>query len=99
MWIQKELSLRPRSRDFHLVTTELLASLPEIGTIRHGLLHLFIKHTPASLTINENKEGPNPADDADDLAALFAGGQSPSCPAGNQLENPLLLLFVRDACH
>ena len=56
MWIQKELTLRPRSRGFHLVTTELLASLPEIGTIRHGLLNLFIKHTSASLTINENAD-------------------------------------------
>jgi secondary thiamine-phosphate synthase enzyme len=56
MWIQKELTLRPRSRGFHLVTTELLASLPEIETIRHGLLNLFIKHTSASLTINENAD-------------------------------------------
>lgn len=56
MWIQKELTLTPRSRGFHLVTTELLSALPEIGTIRHGLLHLFIKHTSASLTMNENAD-------------------------------------------
>lgn len=56
MWIQKEFSLKARSRGFHLVTTEVVSSLPEIATIRHGLLHLFIKHTSASLTINENAD-------------------------------------------
>ena len=67
MWIQKELTLKPRSRGFHLVTTELLASLPEIETIRHGLLNLFIKHTSASLTINENAD---PSVSGDILTAL-----------------------------
>jgi len=56
MWIQKEFSLKARSRGFHIVTTEVVSSLPEIATIRHGLLHLFIKHTSASLTINENAD-------------------------------------------
>jgi len=56
MWMQREITLRPRTRGFHLVTSELLTSLPEIRTIRTGLLHLFIKHTSASLTINENAD-------------------------------------------
>ncbi len=55
-WIQKEFTLRARSRGFHLVTPEILASLPEINTVRTGLLHLFIKHTSASLTLNENAD-------------------------------------------
>ena len=55
-WIQKEITLKARSRGIHLVTSEILASLSELGTIRTGLLHLFIKHTSASLTINENAD-------------------------------------------
>lgn len=54
MWIQKEISLKSRARGFHLVTQEILAQLPELNTIKIGLLHVFIKHTSAALTINEN---------------------------------------------
>lgn len=51
---QRTFSLRARSRGFHLVTDEITAQLPELGTISAGILHLFIQHTSASLTINEN---------------------------------------------
>ncbi|HVK39117.1 MAG TPA: secondary thiamine-phosphate synthase enzyme YjbQ [Candidatus Kapabacteria bacterium] len=54
MWIQRQFTLRPRQRGMHLVTDEVLAQLPELGTMRVGVLHLFIQHTSASLTINEN---------------------------------------------
>lgn len=54
MWIQKEITLKPRSRGFHLVTDEIISQLPEIKNIKVGLLNVFIKHTSASLTINEN---------------------------------------------
>lgn len=54
MWIQRQFSLRPRPRGMHLVTDEVLAQLPELRTMRVGVLHLFIQHTSASLTINEN---------------------------------------------
>jgi secondary thiamine-phosphate synthase enzyme len=56
MWIQRTVTLRPRPRGFHLVTDEILQALPEIGSCRVGLLHLFIQHTSASLTINENAD-------------------------------------------
>lgn len=56
MWIQKTIRLQPRSRGFHLITSEVLAQLPEIGQMRVGLLHLFIQHTSASLCINENAD-------------------------------------------
>jgi secondary thiamine-phosphate synthase enzyme len=56
MWIQKEILLKPRARGIHLVTQDILSHLPEIRTVRIGLLHLFIKHTSASLTINENAD-------------------------------------------
>jgi len=55
-WTQKEFSLGARKRGFHLVTSEVVAKIPEIRTIRYGLLHLFIKHTSASLTLNENAD-------------------------------------------
>jgi secondary thiamine-phosphate synthase enzyme len=56
IWIQREFSLRPRSRGFHLVTTEVAAQIPEIETVSRGVLHLFLKHTSASLTLNENAD-------------------------------------------
>jgi secondary thiamine-phosphate synthase enzyme len=54
MWIQREISLDPRPRGFHLVTREVLGALPELGDVAVGLLHLLIRHTSASLTLNEN---------------------------------------------
>lgn len=56
MWQQKLIHLEPRSRGFHLITDEVLASLPELVTYRTGLLHLWLQHTSASLTINENAD-------------------------------------------
>ena len=54
MWIQKEITLKPRSRGFHIITHEIEDQIPEINNIKIGLINLFIKHTSASLTINEN---------------------------------------------
>jgi secondary thiamine-phosphate synthase enzyme len=56
MIIQKEFYLKERKRGFHLITDEILSNLPEIKEIQTGLLHVFIKHTSASLTINENAD-------------------------------------------
>ncbi len=56
MWLQKETRLPPYPRGFHLVTQEVLRELPELRTCRVGLLHLFILHTSASLTLNENAD-------------------------------------------
>ncbi len=55
-WVQKTVTLSPRSRGFHLVTSEIMAELPEIQGIQTGLLHVFIMHTSASLTLNENAD-------------------------------------------
>jgi secondary thiamine-phosphate synthase enzyme len=55
-WIQKTLQLKPRPRGFHLITDEILSQLPELRPLRVGLLHLFIQHTSASLTLNENAD-------------------------------------------
>jgi secondary thiamine-phosphate synthase enzyme len=54
--LQKEIQLRVRSRGFHLITSEIISQIPELKTIRFGELHIFIKHTSASLTLNENAD-------------------------------------------
>ena len=56
MWVQKTISLSPHPRGFHLITNEIVESVPEMSQIKTGLLHLFIKHTSASLTINEDAD-------------------------------------------
>lgn len=52
--VQRDFALEPRSRGFHLVTGEVESSLPELSGLRVGLVHLLIRHTSASLTLNEN---------------------------------------------
>lgn len=54
MWHQREITLRPRPRGFHLVTDEVLEGVPELRELQVGLAHLFLRHTSASLTLNEN---------------------------------------------
>jgi secondary thiamine-phosphate synthase enzyme len=53
---QLRFSLRPRPRGFHLVTGEVLEALGELGGIGTGLCHLFLQHSSASLTLNENTD-------------------------------------------
>jgi len=62
MWIQKTITLKAQPRGFHLVTNEILSNLPELRDINMGLMHILIKHTSASLTINENAD-PSVRDD------------------------------------
>jgi secondary thiamine-phosphate synthase enzyme len=56
MWLQEFIHLSPKSRGYHLVTAEIISQLQELKQIKAGLLHLFIQHTSASLTINENAD-------------------------------------------
>ena len=56
MWIQKTIQLPARRRGFHLITDEIEAQLPEIKDFSVGLVHIFIQHSSASLTINENAD-------------------------------------------
>ena len=53
---QKQIALKPKSRGFHLVTSEIVNQFPEIGEIQQGILQVFIKLTSAGLTINENAD-------------------------------------------
>ena len=54
MWLQREIRFDARARGFYLITREVVSALPELDSLRVGLLHLFIRHTSASLTLNEN---------------------------------------------
>ena len=56
MWMQKNINIESRSRGFHIITEQVIDQIPEIKSINIGILHLFIKHTSASLTINENAD-------------------------------------------
>jgi secondary thiamine-phosphate synthase enzyme len=54
MWIQETIELRARPRGFHLVTSEIVDAVPALGRIEVGLANVFMQHTSASLTLNEN---------------------------------------------
>jgi secondary thiamine-phosphate synthase enzyme len=54
MMVQHDITLAPRPRGFHLVTREIEGALSELDGMRVGLLHIHIRHTSASLTLNEN---------------------------------------------
>ncbi|CAH6850107.1 UPF0047 protein YjbQ [Vibrio chagasii] len=56
MWIQKTIHLSAQKRGFHLITDEIEQQIHEISSLSVGLLHLFIQHTSASLTLNENAD-------------------------------------------
>jgi secondary thiamine-phosphate synthase enzyme len=55
-WIQRQITLQARRRGFHLVTREIVEQVPEIENMAVGVAHLFIQHTSAALTINENAD-------------------------------------------
>jgi secondary thiamine-phosphate synthase enzyme len=67
MWAQGEIRLDPLPRGYHLITREVLAAVPRIAEVEVGLLHLFLRHTSASLTLNENAS----PDVRRDFAAYF----------------------------
>jgi secondary thiamine-phosphate synthase enzyme len=83
-WIQRRLQLPAFSRGFHLITGQVVDGLPEIAAIEVGLLHVFIQHTSASLTINENADADVPAD----LEASFASIAPEDFPYRHTSEGP-----------
>ena len=56
MWLQKRITLAPKSRGFHLVTEEVVSQCPEFSGISVGLAHFMLQHTSASLSVNENAD-------------------------------------------
>ncbi|GEM_PF-16777 len=83
-WIQREIELKAQPRGFHLITREIVAALPEIADIKVGLLHLFLKHTSAALTINENADADVPLD----LESSFSALAPESFPHRHTCEGP-----------
>ncbi len=55
-WTQREMRLKPYPRGFHLITDQVVEALPELRSVRVGLLHVFIQHTSAGLTLNEHAD-------------------------------------------
>lgn len=55
-WSQKTIRIGPYRRGFHLITREVISAVPELQNVRIGILHVFLQHTSASLTINENAD-------------------------------------------
>lgn len=55
-WTQKQIALKSRPRGFHLITNEIESAVPEIRNYKTGMCQVFIQHTSASLTINENAD-------------------------------------------
>jgi secondary thiamine-phosphate synthase enzyme len=83
-WVQRNITLAARSRGFHLITRDVLAALPELARIRTGVLHVFIQHTSASLTINENADPDVPAD----LESSFSSIAPEDFPYQHTIEGP-----------
>jgi secondary thiamine-phosphate synthase enzyme len=76
MWHQKTITLKPRSRGFHLISREITSQLPELQEISTGMLNIFIQHTSASLTINENAD-PTVRDDFESHFKRFVPENEP----------------------
>jgi secondary thiamine-phosphate synthase enzyme len=83
-WFQFQIQLQPRRRGFHVITDEVIAALPELRQVRAGLLHVFIQHTSASLSINENADPDVPAD----LEASFNAIAPEDFPYRHTCEGP-----------
>ena len=69
-WFQEAIELPAKPRGFHLLTSDIVARLPQLCTVRVGLLHLFLQHTSASLSINENADADVPLDLETSFSAL-----------------------------
>lgn len=69
-WIQRTLQFPAHSRGFHLVTSEVMEALPELAQYEVGLLNVFLQHTSASLSINENADPDVPVDLEASLSAI-----------------------------
>jgi secondary thiamine-phosphate synthase enzyme len=84
-WFQKQFALGPHSRGFHLVTDDVEIALgTELRQLRVGLLHLFLQHTSASLSINENADSDVPRD----LESAFARIAPEDAPYRHTCEGP-----------
>ena len=83
-WLQRQLRLPAMPRGFQLITQQVEAALPELARVQVGLLHVFIQHTSASITINENADPDVPTD----LETSFNHLAPESFPYRHTVEGP-----------
>jgi secondary thiamine-phosphate synthase enzyme len=83
-WLQRTIQLREHSRGFHLITSEVVEAIPELREFEIGILHAFIQHTSASITINENAD----PDVAADLESSLGAIAPESFPYVHTVEGP-----------
>jgi secondary thiamine-phosphate synthase enzyme len=83
-YLQRELRLPAQGRGFHRITREVIEALPELASVACGLLHVFIQHTSASLTINENAD----PDVQTDLERSFSALAPEDFPYRHTVEGP-----------
>lgn len=76
MWIQKQINLKPRPRGFHLIADEIVQQLPELENLKIGIVHIFMLHTSAALTLNENAD-PTVRQDFEDYFNQIAPENAP----------------------
>ena len=87
-WFQREITLPPRPRGFHLITREVVGQMPEIGRFAVGLAHLFIRHTSAALALNENADPTVRADLQRFFCRLIPDGDQPGARYQHDAEGP-----------
>ena len=83
-WYQHELTLPAMRRGFHIITDRVTSAVPELAGVKIGLLHVFILHTSASLTINENAD----RDVRHDLESSLSAIAPEDFPYVHTLEGP-----------
>ena len=84
VWFQRELQLPPYGQGIHLITRDVVEALPELAGVKVGLMNVFIRHTSASLTINENADPDVPID----LDRVMATLADESFPYHHTIEGP-----------
>ena len=96
VWIQRDVRLRPRPRGFHLVTQEVAEAVPELGELRVGIAHVFMRHTSASLTLNEDASPDVRRDFAEWFDHTLEGPDDMPAHLKASLTGASLMLPVRD---
>ena len=100
-FLQTTISLKARPRGFHLITREVVQALPQLDRFSAGLLHVFIQHTSAGLTINENAD-PDVRVDMETAANRLCPESSPfihTCEGPDDMPAPRQGFAIRVKCH
>ncbi len=93
MWLQKQINLKSRTCGFYLVTDEIVQQLPELKKFKIGVAHIFMQHTSASLTLNENADPTVRQDFEDYFRVLLKIQSSPKCKAQKKFCSAAYVLY------